>query len=57
LIPKDRRKNFARLLDCLLARKRALADQNTDVVDAHYAEGTSLCGGRNFVDLNDHAAS
>ena len=48
---------ISRLLDCRLARERALADQNTDVIDAHCAEGTSLCGGRNFVDLNDHAAS
>src|SRR4029077_14431460 len=53
----NRRKDFARLLDCLLARKRALADQNTDVVHPHYTECTSLCRGRNFVDLRDHAAS
>ena len=31
--------------------------QDTDVIDAHCAEGTSLCGGRHFVDLDDHAAS
>src|ERR1700747_336162 len=53
----DRRKNFARLFDCLLARKRAVADENTDVVDAHYTECMSVCRSRNFVDLHDHVAS
>jgi pimeloyl-ACP methyl ester carboxylesterase len=35
----------------------SLADQNTDVIDAHRAECMSLCGSRNFVDLDNHAAS
>ena len=57
LNPKDVAAKISRLLDCLLARKRAFADKDTDVIDAHCAEGTSLCGGRHFVDLDDHAAS
>jgi hypothetical protein len=57
LILRGSRKNFVRFFDCLLARKRALAHQNTDVIDAHCVECMSLCGGRNFVDLDNHAAS
>jgi hypothetical protein len=54
---RDRREYFARFLDRLLASKRAVADQDTDMIDAHFAERPSFCGGRNFVDLDDHAAS
>ena len=57
LNPKESPPKFRAFSIVWLARERALADQNTDVIDAHCAEGTSLCGGRNFVDLNDHAAS
>ena len=53
----DRRENFPRLLDCLLARKRTVADQNTDVIHPHCAECSSLSRSRNFVDLDDHAAN
>ena len=49
----DRSKNVARLFDCLLARKRALADQNTDVIDTQFAERTTLGGRSNFVDLDN----
>src|SRR6516162_1390507 len=53
----DRSENFPRLLDCLLARKRTVANQNTDVIHAHCAERSSLSRSRNFVDLDDHAAN